>query len=132
MDGDDILVNWNIADGYYLYRDKMRFSAEGAELGVPVYPAGEIHSDEFFGEQIILRGSADVRIPLLRVPANSTKLELLIRSQGCADYGLCYPPQDWSASVDLPANRATTAQRFDTPTAVAGGKHSIARNARWQ
>ena len=51
IDGGDVLVSWNIADGYYLYRDKMRFAAEGAELGAPVFPAGEIHADEFFGSR---------------------------------------------------------------------------------
>jgi thioredoxin:protein disulfide reductase len=126
MDGDDILINWNIADGYYLYRDKMRFSAKDAELGTPVYPAGEIHSDEFFGEQIIFRDSIDVRIPLLRAPENSTRLELLIRSQGCADYGLCYPPQDWSASVDLPVNRSKAAAKPSAAqAALPGGKKAL-------
>jgi thiol:disulfide interchange protein DsbD len=126
MDGDDVLINWNIADGYYLYRDKMRFSAKDAELGTPVYPAGEIHSDEFFGEQIIFRGSIDIRVPLLRAPENSTRLELLIRSQGCADYGLCYPPQDWSASIDLPINRSKAAAKLSAAqAALAGGKNSL-------
>jgi thiol:disulfide interchange protein DsbD len=120
IEGGDLLVSWNIADGYYLYRDKMLFAAEGAELGAPVFPAGEIHADEFFGEQVIFRGATDVRIPLLRAPANAESLELAIRSQGCADYGLCYPPQDWTASISLPANREATANSLGLPAVLPG------------
>jgi thiol:disulfide interchange protein DsbD len=108
VDGQDIVVAWDIEDGYYLYRDKMKYSAAGAELGTPVYPAGEIHADEFFGEQVIFRGPTEVRIPLLSSPAGGRSLELKLRSQGCADYGLCYPPQDWTTTVDLPAAAPAT------------------------
>ena len=55
--GDEIIVTWDIEDGYYLYRDKMGYAVAGAELGQPVYPAGEMHSDEFFGDQVIFRGT---------------------------------------------------------------------------
>jgi thiol:disulfide interchange protein DsbD len=103
VEGQDIVVAWDIEDGYYLYRDKMKYSAAGAELGTPVYPEGEIHADEFFGEQVIFRGPTEVRIPLLSAPAGARSLELKLRSQGCADYGLCYPPQDWSVAIPLPA-----------------------------
>jgi thiol:disulfide interchange protein DsbD len=101
--GNDIVVAWDIADGYYLYRDKMKFQAEGAELGTPLFPAGEIHADEFFGEQIIFRDKTKIRIPLLSTAPGAGAIELQLRSQGCADYGLCYPPQDWTANIKLPA-----------------------------
>ena len=109
LENQDIVVTWDIADGYYLYRDKMKYSAVGAELGAPVYPEGEIHADEFFGEQVIFRGAFEVRIPLLSAQPDVRSLELKLRSQGCADYGLCYPPQDWTAEITLPASlRATS------------------------
>lgn len=95
---------WDIEPGHYLYRDKMRFKAPGAELGAPVYPAGEVHADEFFGEQIIFRGRTVVRIPYTLTDANLQTLSLELRSQGCADWGLCYPPQRWQADIALPAN----------------------------
>ena len=98
-----VLVRWDIEPGYYMYRDKMGFAAAGFELGQPRYPAGEIHSDEFFGEQIIFRDSAVIRIPLLNAPADSRSMTLEVRSQGCADFGLCYPPQQWFTTVAVPA-----------------------------
>ena len=106
LEESELVVNWDIADGYYLYRDKMKYQVEGAELGSPIYPEGEIHADEFFGEQIIFRGQIEIRIPLVSPPPGARRLLLKLRSQGCADYGLCYPPQDWTASVELPTNIA--------------------------
>ena len=105
IEAQTLVVAWDIEPGYYLYRDKMGFSTatEGVTLGAPTYPEGEIHSDEFFGEQIIFRNKAAVRIPLTAVQAGITTLDVEIRSQGCADYGLCYPPQKWVASVAVPA-----------------------------
>ena len=108
VENQDIVVAWDIADGYYLYRDKMKYSAAGAELGAPVYPEGEIHADEFFGEQVIFRGAFEVRIPFLSAPPDVRSLELKLRSQGCADYGLCYPPQDWTAEIAVPASLRVT------------------------
>jgi len=110
IDDQDIVVTWDIEDGYYLYRNKMKYSADGAEFGPAIYPQGEIHSDEFFGEQVIFREQIEVRIPLLSTAPGVRSLELKLRSQGCADYGLCYPPQDWSAEITLPASTPTTSK----------------------
>jgi thiol:disulfide interchange protein DsbD len=104
FENNRIIVNWDIEDGYYLYRDKMAYTTDASSvtLGDPVYPQGEIHSDEFFGEQIVFRNDARIAIPLLGKPAGLKKLTLQIKSQGCADFGLCYPPQKWEAEVRLP------------------------------
>ena len=107
-EADKIIVDWDIEDGYYLYRDKMKYAttAPGVVLGAPVFPAGEVHSDEFFGEQIIFRNAARVEIPVVEKPAAVTQVLLTIGSQGCADFGLCYPPQNWTTEVLL--NEAET------------------------
>jgi len=124
---DRLVVDWEIADGYYLYRDKMAYTvdAPGVVLGEPAYPQGEVHSDEFFGEQIIFRGDLRVSIPILEQPQVITPVTVNIRSQGCADFGLCYPPQDWQADVVL--NESTTMfpipfemGPFQTPTTQDG------------
>src|SRR5437879_4887201 len=57
-------VRFAIADGYYLYRDRLRFSAEGARLGQAELPAGLPHKDEFFGEMSIYRGAVSIRVPV--------------------------------------------------------------------
>jgi len=101
---DAIVVNWDIEPGYYLYKSRMSFAVDDASitLGEPDFPAGELHSDEFFGEQTIFRNRITVRIPFTSTSATARNVELLINSQGCADYGLCYPPQNWTASVRIP------------------------------
>ncbi len=101
--GSELFVNWTIEDGYYLYRDKMKFIADGVEFGAPVWPAGEIHADEFFGEQVVFRGKITVRVPVTAVSTSADQTEVEIRSQGCADFGLCYPPQKWRAVVRTPS-----------------------------
>ena len=106
-EGDAVIVDWAIEEGYYLYRDKMKFALDGAELGTPEFPAGEIHADEFFGEQVIFRGDVSVRIPVRAVTTTAAVSELEVGSQGCADFGLCYPPQKWTQSIDTPVIRAS-------------------------
>jgi thiol:disulfide interchange protein DsbD len=103
MESGEIVVDWDIEDGYYLYRERMQYSLVDGGLGSPVFPDGEVHSDEFFGEQIIFRNRIQVRIPVQELPQGQAELTLKIRSQGCADYGLCYPPQDWEAKLERPA-----------------------------
>jgi thiol:disulfide interchange protein DsbD len=100
-----ILVDWTIEPGHYLYKERMSFATETPEFvfGVAELPPGKKYADEFFGDMHIYRDKAQVRIPIDTQPASGGPLELIIRSQGCADIGLCYPPQTWSASVTLPA-----------------------------
>ncbi|HWP94744.1 MAG TPA: protein-disulfide reductase DsbD [Gammaproteobacteria bacterium] len=87
-----VRAHWLIHEGYYLYRDKMRFSVvEGhpaVTLGMPVFPAGENHEDEFFGKQEIYRGELAIEVPL----EGAGPFTLKVQYQGCADAGLCYPP----------------------------------------
>ncbi len=106
-DGDRLKVRFDIVDGYYLYRNKLGFSSETARasLGPAAFPAGEIHSDEFFGEQEIYRGAVEIEVPYTR-SGQVDALELAMDLQGCADIGLCYPPQTWTSRVDLPAPAA--------------------------
>jgi thiol:disulfide interchange protein DsbD len=98
---NQLIIDWDIEDGYYLYQDKMRYATEepGVTFGAPQFPTAEIHTDEFFGEQLIHRDDTRVVIPILNKPAGVRKFTLQITSQGCADFGLCYPPQDWTTKV---------------------------------
>jgi thiol:disulfide interchange protein DsbD len=100
---DEILVRFDVPDGYYLYRERFEFASEtpAVVLGAPVYPAGEIHEDEFFGVVETYRRRLEIAIPYER-RAQADELLLALRVQGCADIGLCYPPQDWSRTVTLP------------------------------
>ncbi len=88
---NEIVLNWDIAPDYYLYKEKIKISSDlSNQLGVPKFPPAKIKNDEFFGKVGIYRNSTTVKIPILEGDANS--LLLNITFQGCADLGVCYPP----------------------------------------
>lgn len=92
-DDGSVEVSWRIAKGYYLYRDKLKFTAQGPtpKLGAPALPQSQPYEDEHFGKVEIYRDDLFVRLPLAGKPTG--KLRLQVTYQGCADAGLCYPPQ---------------------------------------
>ena len=100
----ELLLDWDVEPGYYLYKQKISFATDtaGVTLGEPVMPRGEEKEDEFFGKSEVYRGSARIAIPYSS-DGDVDALQLQVRSQGCADMGLCYPPQAWSRTVALPA-----------------------------
>ncbi|WP_018994557.1 protein-disulfide reductase DsbD [Thioalkalivibrio sp. ALJ2] len=102
IDADTIRLTWEIADGYYMYREQFEFEpeSEGLELGEPNIPDGEKKTDEFFGEVETYRDEISIELPILA--AESTEIELTARSQGCADLGVCYPPHFQTVSLELP------------------------------
>ena len=96
-------ARFTIADGYYLYRDKLKFSIEPEALaGPPVLPPGKVKQDEFFGKVETYRGDVVVRLAL-SAPAPGAALNVSAESQGCADLGVCYPPQQQRITLALPA-----------------------------
>lgn len=101
---------WQIADGYYLYQQRMKFDGLAQQ---PVLAQGEAHSDEFFGEQQVYRQGLEVKLP-----ADATG-QVKLGWQGCADAGLCYPPQ--SITVDLGGNPAVAATAEAQDQSLASG-----------
>ena len=104
LDGQTLEVSFQIAKGYYLYRDKFRFAVEGeaATLGAPSYPKGKEHNDENFGKVEVYYKTVAIRVPVERMSSGPLPLKLNVTSQGCADAGVCYPPQTQPLSVELP------------------------------
>jgi len=102
--GDRLEISWDIAEGYYLYRNKMRFESktEQIRLGEPAFPSGQIHHDENFGDVVIYRNTLNVPIALT-VENSAASLQLSVQYQGCADQGICYPPQKTAFDLKLPA-----------------------------
>lgn len=100
LDAGSVELQFDIADGYYLYRDKFRFEAGGAPAGTPEIPPGETKHDEIFGDVQVYRGALRIRLPLGAPPADG-KLALEVTSQGCADAGVCYPPLTRTLNLDL-------------------------------
>ncbi|MEN3276553.1 MAG: thioredoxin:protein disulfide reductase [Massilia sp.] len=102
MEGDSTaVVTYAIADGYYMYRERFKFTASGAKLGEPQIPPGKVKYDQTFEKDVeTYKGSVTIRIPV----EGTGPFTLVATSQGCADAGLCYPPQE--ASIRLAAGGA--------------------------
>lgn len=103
--GEALLVRWTIEPEHYLYQERMSFESRtaGVTLGPAEMPQGKLYRDEYFGDMHIYRGSAEIRLPIAARAPGIDSLALAIKSQGCADAGLCYPPQVWVTNVSLPA-----------------------------
>jgi len=106
--GDRVELEWKIADGYYMYRHAFGFEAttENAKLGAPAIPPGEAYTDEFFGAVETYRDRVRITVPIARRPAGQT-LAVRVSHQGCADLGVCYPPQRDRVELALPVAAAT-------------------------
>jgi len=103
---DLIQLNWDIEEAYYLYKDRFKFSSgtEGVELGEPIFPKGKFKHDEFFGDMEVFYKRVNISIPLIFKSGNAadyTQMDIKTVSQGCADAGLCYPPQKQTLSISL-------------------------------
>ena len=90
LDERTLEARFAVTDGYYLYRDKIKFAVEPdmADIAVTL-PAGKVKEDQFFGKVETYRGDVVVRVPLAQAGAKS--VVLVADSQGCADAGVCYP-----------------------------------------
>ncbi len=115
-------VSWAIADGYYLYRNKIHFESKTGlvRLGEPVFPAGEIKHDESFGDLVIYRNKVKILVPLSATDGVPS-MALLVQYQGCADRGICYPPQKTMRDIKLPAQTAATADPLSLLGKVSQG-----------
>ena len=106
VDDRTVEVKFDIADGYYLYRERFKFEAEpgiggaSVKFGTPDFPAGVKKKDEFFGEVETYRKQLIVLLPVEKTGGGDT-LKLVVTSQGCADVGVCYVPMQTRASVKL-------------------------------
>ena len=102
-----ISVSWDIADGYFLYNNKfLSFASDtqGVVLGEADIPAGERKFDDLLGEEVVkYHGRLSIGLPLSFVPEDADMVRLKIRSQGCLEDVLCYPPTQQLVTVNLPA-----------------------------
>jgi thiol:disulfide interchange protein DsbD len=115
-----VVVRWNIEPGYYLYRSKFRFRSEspGIALGHPDLPAAETKHDEFFGDVEIYRDHVEARVPVERGANAGNMVAIEAKSQGCADAGLCYPPQQQRILLELPKLAAVDTDATQTGAAA--------------
>ncbi|UNK43005.1 protein-disulfide reductase DsbD [Luteimonas sp. S4-F44] len=117
---DRIEIRWKIADGYYLYRHRTAAQVPDGSFGSSTLtlPDGHRHVDEFFGEVETYR---DRLVATLdgHPPAGTRGVALQVKYQGCADAGICYPPQTRTLQVALPPQEPGSASVFSRPDATA-------------
>ncbi|MDU6821177.1 protein-disulfide reductase DsbD [Leclercia adecarboxylata] len=86
----DLNLNWQVKEGYYLYRKQISITPAQAQVDPLQLPAGVAHEDEFYGKSEIYRGQLSVPVAVAQADKGAT---LTVTYQGCADAGLCYPPE---------------------------------------
>ena len=133
LDAGTLEVRYEIAKGYYMYRDRFKFAAEPdtVKLGTAQFPPGEIHNDEFFGKVETYRKEVRIRLPFTLDSPGET-LKLTVTSQGCADVGVCYVPQQQSAQIALPPAGSAAGASSPQDSAVTGAGGEIGEEARFE
>ena len=113
VNADQLEITWDIADGYYLYRDKMKFISKTEQIQsvTPALPDGETKHDESFGDMVVYHHH--LTIPLSLFSNGASSVQLLVQYQGCADRGVCYPPQKKTVDLVLPRATIKAAQPID-------------------
>lgn len=113
QDPHALLARWQIADGNYLYRDKIKFELidnDNVQLAEYSLPAGENKMDEIFGLSEVYHHDTDVVLPLKRSEP-SQKITLKAHYQGCSEvFNICYPPTTKTVSLTLAAISADNVQ----------------------
>jgi thiol:disulfide interchange protein DsbD len=120
-----VAVTYAIADGYYMYRERFQFKAEGATLGAPVFPDGKVKFDETFQKNVeTYRHSVTIMVPVEATGA----FVLMVTGQGCADLGLCYAPMESQARLSSQGGGLAAALQSSPPVAgmsSAGGTSAL-------
>lgn len=128
LDAQTLEVHYDIAKGYYLYKDNFKFKVlapEGVTLGKPELPKGKEKQDETFGKVEVFYKSVSILLPISGAGEAEKSLKLKLVSQGCADAGICYPPHAQEVTLTLPAISAKPAEAAPpaapTPSAASTG-----------
>lgn len=124
FDGNQLLLRFTPARGYYVYRDRTSMALEGASgvsLQAPRWPKGVAHHDEHFGDVTVYFDQAEVPVPLKRDRANALNATLRVTFQGCQTDGICYPPMTRRVKLAIPAGTVTPADAIvsEAPAVVA-------------
>ncbi|MEM7195802.1 MAG: protein-disulfide reductase DsbD [Pseudomonadota bacterium] len=126
--GDNSLnVSFDIADGYYLYREKTTITGEGnARLAAVDLPPGVMKVDDYFGEMEVYKKDFILPIKLLRQDPDPTTFTVETVYQGCAEDGICYAPVSKSFTLELPQLVSTAAaDEIDTASPAGSAPRSV-------
>ena len=109
-DSRNVHVNWEIANGYYLYREKIKLNVINTTdnpLGLYSIPHGTPKEDEAFGQVEIFHNELGFDVPLIHTNNSDQTVILQATYQGCADRGVCYPPMTKEIELHVPAAQNT-------------------------
>ncbi|MGI2110340.1 protein-disulfide reductase DsbD [Shewanella frigidimarina] len=107
--GNQLKINFVIAEGYYLYRDKLQFSVDGAVIGDIELPHGKNHHDEYFGDQEVFYSFVEIPITFKEAQADAV---FHVTFMGCAEGTLCYPPTKHDVTLTaIEANDGTLSSK---------------------
>ncbi|MBH3310030.1 protein-disulfide reductase DsbD [Pseudomonas mosselii] len=112
LENGQMRLHFQIKDGYYLYQKRLKFDGLPPEQH-PVLPQAENHHDEFFGDSAVYRSELELLLPA------GAGGELRLGWQGCADAGLCYPPQTTPIALGGSATPVAAAEQA-SDQALAG------------
>ncbi len=103
-----INVQWQIAEGYYLYKDKFQFSLQGDDITITdvKLPEGKLKNDPDFGSVWVNYHAVDAKLKVQRKDVTASVVELLVKYQGCKEDVLCYPPISKTLPINLITNAA--------------------------
>ncbi len=115
--GSALKLNWQIRDGYYLYRQKIEIVPENATLAAYFLPQGVAHKDEFFGDSQIYKNNLNLLIPIRDAKDNA---KVRVTYQGCAAAGFCYPPETREVPLNevIADGKASATPLVDAPAPV--------------
>ncbi len=120
MNGNKLRAQFQVADGYYLYQDKIKFKSlsQGARVGDVTLPPGKEKQDEYFGKIVAYYGNFEIDVPLLRTETQQLPGKFEVKYQGCAEKGICYQPITKTVDLSLPGVSDAVA---DKPPAQGDG-----------
>ena len=101
QDKHTLQANFTVAPGHYLYRDRIKFKSNNAQIGEITFPKGDIKKDANFGETEVFHQSFTANIALNDTPKNLDKITVEANYQGCSEKGLCYAPIHKTIEVTL-------------------------------
>lgn len=126
IESGQLVLSWDIEEGYYLYKERLRFKIDETKglIGTPVYSqTGDLKDDPNFGQVTVFHNQLTIKLPVTVNTGN--ELSVQIGYQGCAEAGLCYPPQTKDVLfIQTNADKSTA----DLPLPLNGDSNSSSLN----
>lgn len=117
VSGSELKVSWKIAKDYYLYQERISLESSDITLSAPKFPTPVRKNDPLFGEVDVYTKDFSIRVPY---QAQTSRAQVTVKYQGCSEkYGVCYPPQTKTVSVNLPAQSSNNSAELSQVSSLA-------------